>query len=67
MREGVGGRTVEMMRTEGRCLAMVGRNNDARIVFSEITRDHAEDAEAWIDLAAVSWELGDMSRVQICA
>lgn len=66
-REGVGGRTVELMRTEGRCLAMVGRNNDARIVFSEITRDHAEDAEAWIDLAAVSWELGDMSRVQICA
>jgi tetratricopeptide (TPR) repeat protein len=65
-REGVGGRTVELMRTEGRCLAMLGRTSDARIVFSEITRDHQEDTEGWIDLAAVSWELGDMGRVQMC-
>jgi tetratricopeptide (TPR) repeat protein len=65
-REGTGGRTVELMRTEGRCLAMLGRTSDARIVFSEITRDHQEDTEAWIDLAAVSWELGDMGRVQLC-
>ncbi len=65
-REGAAGRTVELMRTEGRCLAMLGRTGDARIVFSEITRDHGEDAVAWIDLAAVSWELGDMGRVQTC-
>lgn len=65
-REAPGGRTLELMRTEGRCLAMIGRSSDARIVFSEITREHAEDAEAWIDLAAVSWELDDMSRVESC-
>lgn len=65
-REGTGGRTVELMRTEGRCLAMLGRTDDARIVFSEITRDNPEDAEGWIDLAAVAWELSDMNRVQVC-
>ncbi|MBL9120654.1 MAG: tetratricopeptide repeat protein [Phycisphaerae bacterium] len=65
-RELPGGRTMELMRTEGRCLAMLGRTSDARIVFSEITRDHAEDAEGWIDLAAVAWELDDLSRVQTC-
>jgi tetratricopeptide (TPR) repeat protein len=65
-REGAAGRTVDLMRTEGRCLAMIGRTSDARIVFSEITRDHVEDSEGWIDLAAVSWELGDMGRVQTC-
>jgi tetratricopeptide (TPR) repeat protein len=65
-RELPGGRTHELMRSEGRCLAMLGRAADARIVFSEMTRDQPEDAEAWIDLAAVSWELEDMPRMQSC-
>jgi tetratricopeptide (TPR) repeat protein len=65
-REGTQGRTVELMRTEGRCLAMIGRTSDARIVFSQITREHPEDASGWVDLAAVAWELEDMSRVQLC-
>lgn len=65
-RELPGGRTLELMRTEGRCLAMIGRSADARIVFSEITREHPEDAEAWIDLAAVAWELDDLGRVRTC-
>lgn len=66
-REAEGGRTVERMRLEGRCLAMLGRNEDARIVFSEITRMNGEDAQAWIDLASVTWDLGETTRVQSAA
>ncbi len=66
-REVAGGRTAEQMRIEGRCLAMIGRTSEARIVFAEITRDTPDDVQGWIDLAVTSWELGEVSRVQVAA
>lgn len=66
-REAEGGRTVERMRLEGRCLVMLGRYDDARAIFAQITRESPEDAQAWIDLAASSWELGELARVQSSA
>jgi tetratricopeptide (TPR) repeat protein len=66
-REGEGGRTVARMRLEGRCLVMLGRHDDARAIFAQITRESPEDTQAWIDLAAASWELGELARVQSAA
>ncbi|MDZ4754166.1 MAG: tetratricopeptide repeat protein [Phycisphaerae bacterium] len=66
-REGKGGRTTELQRMEGRCLAMMGRSGEARVVFSEITRDHPADPQAWLDVATVAWDLGDVPRVQTAA
>ncbi|MFO0828121.1 MAG: tetratricopeptide repeat protein [Phycisphaerales bacterium] len=66
-REGEGGRTPERMHIEGRCLAMIGRTADARNVFAELTRETPEDAQAWIDLAGVSWQLGEIPRVRTAA
>jgi tetratricopeptide (TPR) repeat protein len=66
-REGKDGRTIELMRIEGRCLAMLDRPSEARAVFAEITRERPDDVEAWIDLAAAAWELDELSRVTTAA
>jgi tetratricopeptide (TPR) repeat protein len=66
-REAVGGRTPERMRMEGRCLAMMGRTSDARVVFSELTRESPDDPQVWVDLAAVAWDLGEYGRVATAA
>ncbi|MDZ4830061.1 MAG: tetratricopeptide repeat protein [Phycisphaerae bacterium] len=66
-RESEGGRTPQRMRCEGRCLAMLGRTADARNVFSELTRDAPEDVQAWIDLAAMAWQMGETTRVKVAA
>ncbi len=66
-RETEGGRTPDRLIMEARCLTMLGRSSDARNLFSEVTRAEPENIEAWIELAAVSWDLGETSRVQSAA
>ncbi|MBL9150197.1 MAG: tetratricopeptide repeat protein [Phycisphaerae bacterium] len=63
-REAEGGRTVERMRIEGRCLAKLGRDIDARNVFAQITREEPDDVDGWVDLATISWSLKDAQRTR---
>ena len=57
----------DVLRHEGRSLAMLGRHAEARAVFAEYTRSYPESVEAWRDLANESLALGDFGRAQSAA
>ncbi|MFM7262001.1 MAG: tetratricopeptide repeat protein [bacterium] len=57
----------DVYRYEGRSLAMLDRNADARAVFVEQTRGYPEESEAWRDLATASLASGDLSRAEQAA
>ncbi|MCE2885360.1 MAG: tetratricopeptide repeat protein [Planctomycetaceae bacterium] len=57
----------DVYRYEGRSLAMLDRNADARAVFVEQTRAYPEESEAWRDLATASLASGDLSRAEQAA
>jgi len=59
--------SLESMRLEGRSLAMLGRTQEARTVFSDTVREYPEDTGAWRDLASAALELGDLARAQSAA
>jgi protein O-GlcNAc transferase len=52
----------DVLRHEGRSLAMLGRNAEARAVFAEFVRTYPESTEAWRDLAVASIKLNDFDR-----
>jgi tetratricopeptide (TPR) repeat protein len=52
----------DVLRHEGRSLAMLGRHAEARMVFAEFVRTYPESTEAWRDLAVASLKLGDLER-----
>ena len=55
---------LEMLRHEGRSLAMLGRIAEARVVFSDTVREYPEDVAGWRDLATAALALDDMQRAQ---
>lgn len=57
----------DVLRHEGRSLAMLGRHAEARTVFAEFVRTYPESTEAWRDLAVASIKLGDLERAQSAA
>ncbi len=57
----------DVLRHEGRSLAMLGRHQEARTVFAEYARQYPEDTEAWRDLATVSLKLEEVDRAQWAA
>ncbi|MBI1304048.1 MAG: tetratricopeptide repeat protein [Phycisphaera sp.] len=57
----------DVLRHEGRSLAMLGRHQEARAVFADHARQYPEDAEAWRDLATASIALGEFDRAQSAA
>jgi len=59
--------SLELMRVEGRALAMLGRTQEARVVFSDTVREYPEDVGAWRDLASAALDLGDLARAQSAA
>jgi tetratricopeptide (TPR) repeat protein len=63
-RERADGRAPELLRIEGRCLVRLERFGDARILFSELTREHPQDESAWLDLGTTAWMLGDVNRAR---
>ena len=69
--EGADGRLVvvpaDILRHEGRSLAMLGRYQEARGVFAEYARQYPEDTEAWRDLATASLALDELDRAQWAA
>ncbi|MHC4832648.1 MAG: tetratricopeptide repeat protein [Planctomycetota bacterium] len=56
-----------LLRLEARCLAELGRQSEARAVYTEITRQFPEETEAWVDLATAAHRLGDLRRVAQCS
>ena len=69
--EGADGRLAvvpaDVLRHEGRSLAMLGRHQEARGVFAEHARQYPEDTEAWRDLATASLALDELDRAQWAA
>ncbi|MGA0286862.1 MAG: tetratricopeptide repeat protein [Phycisphaerales bacterium] len=59
--------SLEMLRLEARCLAELGRQSEARAVYTEITRQFPDETEAWVDLATAAHRLGDLRRVAQCS
>lgn len=57
----------DLLRLEARCLAELARYAEARSVYIELTRQHPEDLDAFIELAGVAHHLGDQRRLQQCA
>lgn len=57
----------DVLRHEGRSLAMLGRHAEARAVFAEFVRTYPESTEAWRDLAVASINLGDLERAESAA
>lgn len=59
------GEAAELIRVEGRCLVRLERLGEARVAFSELTRNHPQDVAGWIDLGTTSWLLGDANRTRV--
>jgi tetratricopeptide (TPR) repeat protein len=57
----------DVLRHEGRSLAMLGRHQEARTVFADYARQYPEDTEAWRDLATASLALHELDRAQWAA
>lgn len=57
----------DVLRHEGRSLAMLGRMAEAKSVFADETRHYPEDAEAWRDYATACLATGDTTRAEAAA
>jgi tetratricopeptide (TPR) repeat protein len=53
-------------RLKGKCLSATGRHIQGRDICLKITRQIPDDADAWIDLGYIAWEMGDYDRVAAC-
>lgn len=58
---------LDLMRLDAQCLAMIGRSIEARDLYVKLSRAMATDADVWIELGTIAWEVGDYIRVQECA
>lgn len=55
----------DLVHLEARCLSFMGRMSEARNVYLQLSRDRANDADVWVELGSVAWELGDFRRVAL--
>lgn len=51
---------------EARCLAQMGRTDEARRLYVELTRSNATEPNGWIELGMLAWAAGDYPRVAVC-
>jgi len=49
----------EIVHLEARCLAMMGRGVEARVLYLQLSKSRPADASVWAELGTLSWELGD--------
>ncbi len=57
----------DLIRAEARCLALMGRPEDAAGLYMELTRLDPDDVETWADLGAIAWQSGDFHRTALAA
>jgi tetratricopeptide (TPR) repeat protein len=53
-------------RLEGKCLSATGRHIQGRDICLKVTRQTPGDADAWVDLGFIAWDMGDYKRVAMC-
>ncbi|MHC4989923.1 MAG: tetratricopeptide repeat protein [Planctomycetota bacterium] len=58
---------VDLSLLEARCLALLGRNTEARTVYTELSQVNPDNVEVWVELGTIAWELGDFHRVAQCS
>ncbi|MHC4208921.1 MAG: tetratricopeptide repeat protein [Planctomycetota bacterium] len=56
----------DLMLLEARCLAFMDRLPEARSLYLALTGLRPTDADVWIELGGVAWELGDHHRMALC-
>lgn len=57
---------LDLKHLEARCLALTNRPREARNLFLELSNEEPTNADIWIELGTVAWELGDYRRVALC-
>lgn len=57
----------DLMHLSARCLALTERVPEARNLYLELTRAKPNDAEVWVELGMLCWDLGDYRRVAQCS
>lgn len=53
----------DLILIEARCLSLMGRSLEARTAYLDATMIDPANADAWIELGALAWELNDFSNV----
>jgi tetratricopeptide (TPR) repeat protein len=68
LEERIGAERPDNLLLTARCLAALGRKVEARAIYLQVMRmpQGAANAEAWIELGAIAWDLGDDRRVDLC-
>jgi len=57
----------EILHIKAQCLFMVGRTEESRRQYLELSRRDPADPNIWSELGAVAWELEDYQRVALCS
>ncbi len=55
-----------IQRLQGKCFSSTGRKIKGRDICLMVARETPDDAEAWIDLGYIAWDMGDYNRVAVC-
>ncbi len=55
---------IDLSRLEAQCLTMLGRSIEARDLYVNLSRQIPNDADIWIELGTVCWEIGDETRLR---
>jgi tetratricopeptide (TPR) repeat protein len=56
----------DLIRMRARCLDKIGRLDEARNLYADLTSRDPSDLQSWIELASVAHTLGDFRRVGYC-
>jgi Flp pilus assembly protein TadD len=62
----LGTRRADLVQLEARTLVMMERMGEARSAYIELTKLTPDDVEAWVELGAVAFAIGDPQRLTLC-
>lgn len=57
----------DLTHLEARCLAEMGRTEEARNLYIKLTYQKDSEPDLWADFGFLAWEMGDFMRVSQCA
>jgi tetratricopeptide (TPR) repeat protein len=55
----------DLVLLEARCLALMDRLVESRNLYLELSKQRSTDADVWVELGAVAWDLGDFHRMAL--
>jgi tetratricopeptide (TPR) repeat protein len=56
----------DLKLVEARCLAFMDRLSESRSLYLELSKQRPTNADVWIELGSVAWEIGDYHRMALC-